>query len=229
MRNSVWGKYGKLLFAAIAALSVATTGIPSSMTEGEPTKVLEAELSLAPSARVTLSVAITELPSNMTEKNPTKVPDAEVPLPPSATRNEISHYIEKIGTNGKGLADGKELSVPVVNLLIGEMEKLVAEQERLAEENHQLKQFKDKFHYADKSLAVVDVEKKLSVLKERVKPARANDLLATACLIAGSAGLGAAPNFVSLNSLYEWHLFIIVSAMLVLVGIANIFHRTFFL
>jgi hypothetical protein len=199
------------------------------MTDGEPTKVFEAELSLAPSGKVTLSVAINELPSSMTERDPTKVPDAEVPLAPSATRNQISHYIEKIGTNGKGLAEGKELSVTVANLLIGEMEKLVAELERLADENQQLKQFKDKFHYADKSFAAVDVEKKLSVLKEKVKPARANDLLVTACLIAGSAGLGAAPNFVSLNSLYEWYLFIIVSAMLVLVGIANIFHRTFFL
>jgi hypothetical protein len=157
----------------------------------------------------------------MTERDPTKVPDAEVPLAPSATRNEIA----KIGTNGKELS-GKELSVPVANLLIGEMERLVAELERLAEENQQLKQFKDKFHYVDKSLAVVDVEKKLSVLKEKVKPARANDLLATACLIAGSAGLAAAPNFVSLSSEYMWYLFVIVSAMLVLAGIASIFHRT---
>jgi hypothetical protein len=195
------------------------------MTEGEPTKVLEAELSLAPSARVTLSVAITELPSSMTERDPTKVPEA-MPVAPSATRNE-PYGIDKIGgANGKELAHAKELSVPVANLLIGEMEMLVAELERLAEENQQLKQFKDKFHYVDKSLAVVDVEKRLSVLKEKIKPARANELLATACLIAGSVGLGAAPNFVSLNSLYEWYLFIIVSAMLVLTGIANIFHRT---
>jgi hypothetical protein len=192
------------------------------MTYGKPTKVLEAELLLA-SAKVALSVAIIELEPGMTERDPTKVPDAEVPLAPSATRNEIA----KIGgTNGKGLADAKELSVPVTNLFMGEMERLIAELQRLAEENQQLKQFKDKFHYVDKSLAVVDAEKKLSVLKERAKPTRANDLLATACLIAGSVGLGAAPNFVSLNSLYEWYLFIIVSAMLVLVGIANIFYRT---
>jgi hypothetical protein len=195
------------------------------MTEGEPTKVLEAELLVA-SAKVALSVAISQLPNRMTERDPTKVPDAEVPLAPSATRNEIA----KIGgANGKGLADGKELSVPVANLFIGEIERLVAELQRLAEENQHLKQFKDKFHYVDKSLAVADAEKKLSVLKEKVKPTRANELLATACLIAGSVGLGAAPNFVSLNSLYEWYLFIIVSAMLVLVGIANIFYRTFFL
>jgi hypothetical protein len=215
-----------LLSAAITEdRTIGRQRIPYSMTEGEPTKVLEAELSLAPSARVALSIAITEYASSMTER-PTKVPGAEVPVAPSATRNEISHYIEKIGTNGKGLADAKELSVPVANLLIAEMERLVAELERLAEENQQLKHFKDKFHYVDKSLAVVDVEKKLSVLKEKVKPARANDLLATACLIAGSVGLGAAPSFVSLNSLYEWYLFAIISAMLVLVGIANILHRT---
>jgi hypothetical protein len=198
------------------------------MTEGEPTKVLEAELWLAQSARVALSIAITELPSSMTEREPTKVLEVGVPLAPSATRNESSYHIEKIsGANGKELADGKELSVPVANLLIAEMERLVAELERLAGENQQLKPLKDKYHYLDKSLAVVDVEKRLSVLKEKVKPARANELLATACLIAGLAGLGAAPNFVSLNSLYEWYLFVIVSAMLVLVGIANIFHRMF--
>ena len=159
----------------------------------------------------------------MTERDPSKVPDAEVPLAPSATRNEIA----KIGgANGKGLADGKELSVPVANLFIDEMERLVVELQRLAGENQQLKEFKDKFHYVDKSLAVADVEKKLSVLKEKVKPARANELLATACLLAGSAGLGAAPDFVSLSSEYTWYLFVIVSAMLVLVGIASIFHRT---
>jgi hypothetical protein len=216
-----------LLLAVITeGRTIGRHRIPYSMTEGEPTKVLEAELSLAPSARVALSIAITEHPSSMTEREPTKVPGAEVPVAPSATRNEISPYIEKIGTNGKGLADAKELSVPVANLLIGEMERLVAELERLAEENQQLKQFKDKFHYVDKSLAVVDVEKKLSVVKEKVKPARANELLAAACLVAGSAGLGAAPDFVSLSSLYTWYLFVTVSAMLVLAGIASIFHRT---
>jgi hypothetical protein len=197
------------------------------MTEGEPTKVLEAELSLAPSSRVALSIAITEHPSSMTEREPRKVPGAEVPVAPSETRNEISHYMEKMGTNGKRLADGKELSVPVANLLISEMERFIAELERLAQENEQLKQFKDKFHYVDKSLAVVDVKKKLSVLKEKVKPTRANDLLATACLIAGSTGLGAAPKFVSLSSEYTWYLFVIVSTMLVLIGMANFFHRTF--
>jgi hypothetical protein len=164
----------------------------------------------------------------MTEGEPTKVLEAKLPLAPSATWNESSYRIEKKGgASGKELADGKELSVPVANLLIGEMERLVAELERLAEENQQLKQLKDKFHYVDKSLAVVDVEKKLSVVKEKVKPARANELLAAACLVAGSAGLGAAPDFVSLSSLYTWYLFVIVSAMLVLLaGIASIFHRT---
>jgi hypothetical protein len=159
----------------------------------------------------------------MTERDLTKVPDAEVPLAPSATRNEIA----KIGgPNGKGRADAKDLSAPAANLLLSEMERLTGELGRVAEENQQLKHFKDKFHYVDKRLAVVNVEKKLSVLKEKVKPARANALLATACLLAGSAGLAAAPNLVSPNSLYEWYLFIIVSATLVLVGIANIFHRT---
>jgi hypothetical protein len=163
----------------------------------------------------------------MTEEEPTKVLEAKLPLAPSATRNESSYRIEKNGgASRKELSDGKELSVPVANLFIGEMERLVAELERLAEENQQLKQLKDKYHYLDKSLAVVDVEKKLSVVKEKVKPARANELLAAACLVAGSAGLGAAPDFVSLSSLYAWYLFVTVSAMLVLAGIASVFHRT---
>ena len=59
-------------------------------------------------------------------------------------------------------------------------------------ENQQLKQFKDKFHYLDKGLAVLEVDKRLSALKEKVKPARANELPAATCLVAGSAGLGAA-------------------------------------
>ena len=112
------------------------------MTEGKPTKVLEAELSLAPSAKVALSIAITGIPSSMAEREPTKVPETQVPLVPSATRG-----------NGKELADREELSVPVANLLINEMERLVAELERLVKENQQLKHFEDKFHYVDKSLA----------------------------------------------------------------------------
>ena len=48
----------------------------------------------------------------------------------------------------------------------------------------------------------------------------------SACLVGGSAGLGAAPNFGSLSSLYTWYLFVTVSAKLVLAGIATIFHRT---
>jgi hypothetical protein len=162
----------------------------------------------------------------MTEGEPTKILEAELPLAPSAARNESSYRIEKIGgANGKELADAKELSVPVSNLLIAEIERLIAGLERLAEENQQLKQFKEKYHYADKRLAVLDIDGRLSVLKEKIKPARANELLAAACLVAGSVGLGAAPNFVSLSSLYEWYLFVIGSAMLVLAGIASIFHR----
>ena len=150
----------------------------------------------------------------MTEREPNKVLEAQLPLAP----NQRSYRIEKIGDpNGKGLAHAKELSVPVGNLLISEMERLVAELERLAEENQQLKQFADKFHYVDKRLAVLEVDK---------SPARANDLLAASCLVADSVGLGGAPNFVSLSSEYTWYLFVIVSAMLMLAGIVSIFHRT---
>jgi len=62
----------------------------------------------------------------MTEGEPTKLLETKVPLAPSPARNESSYRIEKIGgANGKELADGKALSVPVDNLPIAELERLV--------------------------------------------------------------------------------------------------------
>jgi hypothetical protein len=87
---------------------------------------------------------------------------------------------------------------------------LVAEINRLVDENQQLKQFKDKYHDADKRLAV---------LKETLRPFRMNELLSSACLMAGSAGLGAAPSFLSLSS-YGWYVFVSVAALLVIAAIA---------
>ena len=87
---------------------------------------------------------------------------------------------------------------------------LVAEINRLVDENQQLKQFKDRYH---------DIDKKLAVLKETVKPFRINELLSSVCLIAGSVGLGAAPNFLSLSS-YGWYVFVSVSALLVIAAVA---------
>jgi hypothetical protein len=74
----------------------------------------------------------------------------------------------------------------------------------------QLKQFKEKYH---------DVDKKWAVLKETIKPVRRNQLLASACLIAGSAGVAAAPSFLSINQ-YGWYVFVAVSAMLLIAGVA---------
>ena len=105
--------------------------------------------------------------------------------------------IEEIGS-----ADEKELSTVAKRFLVAEINRLV-------EENQQLKQFKDKYHDADKRLAV---------LKEAIKPFRANEFLSSVCLIAGSAGVGAAPSFLSLNS-YGWYALVSVSAMLVIAGI----------
>jgi hypothetical protein len=99
--------------------------------------------------------------------------------------------------------DEKEWSAVAKRFLIGELN-------RLAEENQQLKQFREKYH---------DVDKRLAVLKETIKPFRRNHFLSTACLVAGSAGVAAAPNFVSL-SMYGWYVFVIVSAMLLIAGIA---------
>jgi hypothetical protein len=99
--------------------------------------------------------------------------------------------------------DDKELSMVAKRFLVAEINRLV-------DENQQLKQCKDKYH---------DVDKKLAVLKETLRPFRINELLSSACLIAGSAGLGAAPSFLSLN-LYGWYVFVSVSALLVITGIA---------
>jgi hypothetical protein len=97
---------------------------------------------------------------------------------------------------------------------------LTAEINRLEEENRQLhtreqlinsdlKRFKDKYH---------DVEKRLALLKETIRPFRTNEFLSSVCLIAGSAGVGAAPSYLSVNS-YGWYVFIVVSAILVMAGI----------
>jgi hypothetical protein len=100
-------------------------------------------------------------------------------------------------------ADDKELSMVAKRFLVAEINRLV-------EENQQLKLTKDKYH---------DVDKRLAVLKETLRPFRINELLSSVCLIAGSAGLGAAPSFLSLNS-YGWYVFVSVSALLVITGIA---------
>jgi hypothetical protein len=91
------------------------------------------------------------------------------------------------------------------------------------EENQQLKQFQEKYHELDKKLVVLekyhDLNKKLVVLKETIKPFRRNLFLSSACLIAGAAGIAAAPSILSINQ-YGWYIFVSVSAMLLIAGIA---------
>jgi hypothetical protein len=112
--------------------------------------------------------------------------------------------------------DDKELSIVAKRFLIVEINRLV-------EENQQLKQFKDKYHELDKKLVVLEkyheLDKKLVVLKETIKPFRRNLFLSSACLIAGAAGVAAAPSFLSINQ-YGWYVFVSVSAMLLIAGIA---------
>jgi hypothetical protein len=108
----------------------------------------------------------------------------------------------KGGTKSIGDLDEKELFTVAKSFLIAEINRLV-------EENQQLKQFKDKYH---------DVDKRLAVLKETIKPFRKNDFLSSVCLIAGSAGVGAQPSFLSLNS-YGSYIFAGISAFLVVAGI----------
>jgi hypothetical protein len=112
--------------------------------------------------------------------------------------------------------DDKELSIVAKRFLIAEINRLV-------EENQQLKQFKEKYHELDKKLVVLekyhDLNKKLVVLKETIKPFRRNLFLSSACLIAGAAGIAAAPSILSINQ-YGWYIFVSVSAMLLIAGIA---------
>lgn len=124
-------------------------------------------------------------------------PAAELPATPSGAGKERSHRTEAIGSADE--ADEKELSIVAKRFLI-------AEANRLVEEN----QFKDKYH---------DVDKRLAALKETLKPRRTNEFLSSVCLATGSAGLGAAPTFLALSS-YGWYVFVGLSAVLVLAGIA---------
>jgi hypothetical protein len=110
----------------------------------------------------------------------------------------------------------KELSIVAKRFLIAEINRLV-------EENQHLKQFKDKYHELDKKLVVLekyhDLDKKMVALKETLKPFRRNLFLSSACLIAGTAGVAAAPSFLGLNQ-YGWYIFVSVSALLLIAGIA---------
>jgi hypothetical protein len=117
--------------------------------------------------------------------------------------------------NGSGIAVGDKRAVNEINAAdedeLSKVAKqfLIAEINRLLVENQQLKQFKDKYH---------DADKKFAVLKETLRPFRINDLLSSACLIAGSAGLGAAPSFLSLST-YGWYVFVSISTLLVIAAI----------
>jgi hypothetical protein len=99
--------------------------------------------------------------------------------------------------------DDKELSTAAKRYLVAEINRLV-------EENRQMKQFKEKYH---------DADKKLAVLRETIKPVRRNTFLSSACLIAGSAGVAAAPSFLSISQ-YGWYVFVVVSAMLLVAGLS---------
>jgi hypothetical protein len=112
-----------------------------------------------------------------------------------------------VGFNGRtetfAGADDKELSTVAKRFLIAEIDRLV-------EENQQLRQFKEKYH---------DADKKLAVLRETIKPVRGNLFLSSACLMAGSAGVAAAPSFLTINQ-YGWSLFVGACALLLIAGIA---------
>jgi hypothetical protein len=129
-------------------------------------------------------------------------PASDRAAPTSVVSITPNRRMEEMDGTGKVDEDENELSSRAKRFLFAEINRLV-------EENRQLKQFKDKYHEADK---------KLAVLKEAIKPLRRNELLTSACLIAGSAGLSAAPNFVSLTS-YGWYSLISISAMLLIAGI----------
>jgi hypothetical protein len=141
-------------------------------------------------------------------------------LSPTATSPSDSVPALSVHSNAVGEAfagaDEKELSTVARRFLIAEINRLV-------EENQQLKAVQEKYHDLDKKMVVLqkyqELEKKLIVLKEANKPFRKNLFLSSACLIAGAAGIAAAPSFLSV-SLYGWYVFVVVSAMLLIAGIA---------
>src|SRR6516164_5462562 len=98
------------------------------------------------------------------------------------------------GDSVSALSVGSNGGAKAINALDVKAEStvLIAETNRLAEENQ--------------------------LLKETNKPFRTNEFLSSVCLIAGSAGLGAAASYLDLNT-YGWYVFIGMSAMLVLAGI----------
>jgi hypothetical protein len=112
-----------------------------------------------------------------------------------------------VGLNGRtetfAGVDDKELSTVAKRFLVAEIDRLV-------EENQQLRQFKEKYH---------DADKKLAVLRETIKPVRGNLFLSSACLIVGSAGVAAAPSFLTINQ-YGWYLAVGACALLLIAGIA---------
>jgi hypothetical protein len=114
------------------------------------------------------------------------------------------------GESVSALSVGSNRGAKAINALDVKAEStvLIAETNRLAQENQRLK---------DK-LALLDVEQRLALLKETSKPFRTNEFLSSVCLIAGSAGLGAAASYLGLNT-YGWYVFIGMSTMLVLAGI----------
>ena len=142
--------------------------------------------------------------------------------PPPATNGASGDSASALSVRSDGItqafdgADDRELSTVAKRFLIAEINRLV-------EENQQLKQFKEKYHELDKKQAILekyqDLNKKLVVLKETIKPFRRNLFLSSACLIAGSAGIAAAPSFLSINQ-YGWYVFVSVSALLLIAGIA---------
>ncbi len=138
------------------------------------------------------------MPDSSASNFPASTPDLAGNGAASAIAVSHDRPIEEISG-----ADDRELSRAAKRFLVAEINRLV-------DENRQLKQFKDKYH---------DVDKKLAILRETLRPFRINELLSSVCLIAGSAGLGAAPSFLSLNT-YGWYVFVGISALLVIAAIA---------
>jgi hypothetical protein len=126
-----------------------------------------------------------------------------------ATNGASGDSASALSAHSNGIAeafsggDERELSTVAKRFLIAEINRLV-------EENKQLKQFKEKYH---------EVDKKLAVLKETTKPFRRNVFLSSACLIAGAAGIATAPSVLSISQ-FGWYVFAVVSAMLLIAGIA---------
>jgi hypothetical protein len=83
---------------------------------------------------------------------------------------------------------------------------LISELEKSSDEISRLRPYVDKYHEADKNLAVI---------RKSLESSKWNEILAAICLAVGSAGLGAAPSYSAVGKI---SIFLIVFSLILIVA-----------